>query len=306
MKQKFNIGIILLLICAFIWGTTFVAQSLGSDYVGPFTYNALRFLVAGIVLLIVTLIRKLISKKSKKELLLVDKKEKSTKLVVLLIIGVGVALFFGATLQQVGIEMTKSAAKSGFISSVYIVIVPLISLMFGKKVRPILFLFVFIALVGSLLIAINKDFKFEIGDLITLSCAACFAFQISFIDIVNPHVDSIFLNAIQFIISGTLSLIVALVFEKDTMEMIIKASPAILYAALFSGCIAYTFQIMGQKTTDATVASLIMSLESIFALISGLIVMKEDLPLQAYIGSLLVFIAIILSQIRFKRVKKTA
>lgn len=304
MKRKFNIGIIFLFICAFIWGTTFVAQSLGSEYVGPFTYNASRFLIAGIVLLVVTLVRKLISRKTKKELKLIDKKGKSFKVIIFLIIGVGVALFFGATLQQVGIDITKSAAKSGFISSVYIVIVPFISLMFGKKVRPILFLFVFIALFGSLLIAVNQDFKFEIGDLITLSCAACFAFQISFIDIVNPNVDSIFLNAIQFIVSGTLSLVIAVIFEKDSMEMVIRALPAILYAALLSGCIAYSFQIIGQKTTDATVASLIMSLESVFALLSGLIFMKEKLPIQAYIGSILIFSAIILSQIRFKRVKK--
>ena len=304
MKKKFNVGIIFLFICAFIWGTTCVAQSLGSDYVGPFTYNAGRFLLAGVVLLSVTLVRIIISKITKKELKLIEKKNKSYKWVIFLAIGVGLALFLGATLQQVGISITKSAAKSGFISSVYIVFVPLISMMFGKKVRPILFIFVFIALFGSLLISINKDFKLESGDLITLFCAIAFGFQITFVDLVNPHIDSILLNAIQFIVSGVLSLIIALFFEQDTYEMILKATPAILYASLLSGCIAYTFQIVGQKTTDATVSSLIMSLESVFALISGLIILEENLPIQAYVGSILVFLAIILSQVQFKKKTK--
>lgn len=289
--KKFK-GPIILLIAAFFWGTTFVAQSLGSDYVGPFTYNAGRFLITGIILSIICLIRK----PRKIETI------KSNKWIYIMSILVGVALFLGATFQQLGIDITKSSSKSGFLSSLYILFVPIIGLLFKKKVSPTICIFLAIALAGSYLITINENFTIELGDILTIVCAVMFALQIVLVDQVNPYIDAIKLSAIQFIVAGVLSTIFMLFTEEIIFVNIINASPAILYAAIFSGCIAFTLQIVGQKYTEASVASLIMSLESVFALLGGVIILSEDLSLRMIIGCVLIFLAVILSQIDFKKI----
>lgn len=301
MKQFLNKykGPIILFITALFWGTTFVAQSLGSDYVGAFTYNALRFITTGVILFIITIIR---SKKNKKEEQIIDKKQ-MVKIYILATL-VGIFIFLGATFQQLGIQYTKSPAKSGFISTLYMVFVPIIGLCFKKKINKIIWLFLFIALVGSYLIAIDKEFNVELGDILTLICAVSFAFQIVFIDLVNPYMDSIKLSAIQFMIAGALSTIIMLCIETIDFNLIYKALPAIMYAAIFSGCIAFTLQIEGQKYTNPTIAAMIMGLESVIALISGLIILKDIPTPRVTIGCILIFVAVILAQIDFKSLKK--
>lgn len=294
MKFEKLKGPLILLITAFFWGTTFVAQSLGSDHIGAFTYNAGRFLITGIILTIVCLI-----KKTKK----VETKA-SPKWIYMMSIFVGVALFLGATFQQLGIDLTKSSSKSGFISSLYIVFVPIIGLLFKKKTSPSIIIFLCIALIGSYLISINEKFDIELGDIFTLICAVMFGLQIVLVDQVNPHIDSVKLSAIQFIVAGILSVIFMLFTEKVVFSNIYKAMPAILYAAVFSGCIAFTLQIIGQKYTEPTVASLIMSLESVFALIGGVLVLNETLSPKMQIGCLLIFSAVVLAQIDFKKLFK--
>ncbi len=293
-------GPILLFITAFFWGTTFVAQALGSDYVGAFTYNAGRFITTGIILSIYIIIKTLITKEKPK----VDTSKFSKKTIYIVAVLIGVSLFIGANLQQIGINLTKSPAKSGFVSTTYIIFVPLLGLFFKKKIRPIIWTLLIVALTGSYLISINGDFKIELGDLLTLLCAIAFAMQIVLIDIISPYIDSIFLTAIEFLVSGILSIIVMFFFEEVTLSNLINAAPAILYAAIFSGCIAYTCQIIGQKYTEATVASLIMSLESVIALISGVLVMQEVITLKVGIGCLLIFIATILAQVNFEKLFK--
>lgn len=290
-------GPFLLLITAFLWGTTFVAQSLGSDHVGAFTYNAGRFITTGIILLIISLIRR----RKVKEYI---PTEKSVKWIFIMSICVGVALFLGSTFQQLGINITKSPSKSGFISSLYMMFVPIIGYFINKKPKPIIWMYLVIAIVGSYLISINGELKLEVGDILTLICALMFSGQIVLVDIINPYIDSIKLSAIQFIVAGILSVIFMLFTETVNFNDIYLALPAIMYAAIFSGCIAYTFQIIGQKYTESTIASMIMSLESVFALISSVVILKEELTARLIIGCSLIFIAVICAQIDFKKVFK--
>ncbi|MBE6130517.1 MAG: DMT family transporter [Erysipelotrichaceae bacterium] len=290
-------GPFLLLITAFLWGTTFVAQSLGSDHVGAFTYNAGRFITTGIILLIISLIRK----RKVKEYIPTNK---NVKWILVMSIFVGVALFLGATFQQLGINITKSPSKSGFISSLYMMFVPIIGYFIKKKPRAIIWLYLVIAIIGSYMISINGELKLELGDILTLICAVMFAVQIVLVDIINPHIDSIKLSAIQFIVAGILSIIFMLFTETINFNDIYKALPAIMYAAIFSGCIAFTLQIVAQKSTEPTIASMIMSLESVFALISGVVILKEELTPKLIIGCSLIFIAVICAQIDFKKVFK--
>ena len=290
-------GPLMLLITAFFWGTTFVAQSLGSDHIGAFTYNAGRFIITGIILLIISLIRKRKVKEYKPS-------TKTVKWIIIMAIFVGVALFLGSTFQQLGINITKSPSKSGFISSLYIMFVPLIGYLIKKKPKPIIWLYLVVAIIGSYLISVTGDFKLELGDILTLICAAMFAIQIVLVDIINPHIDSIKLSAMQFIVAGILSMVFMLFTEELNFNNIYKALHAIMYAAIFSGCIAYTLQIEGQKYTEPTIASMIMSLESVFALLGGVIILKEDLTLRTVIGCSLIFIAIICAQIDFKKIFK--
>lgn len=290
-------GPLILLITAFLWGTTFVAQSLGSDHVGAFTYNAGRFIITGIILLIISLIRK----RKVKEYIPTTK---PISWIFIMAICVGVALFLGATFQQLGINITKSPSKSGFISSLYMVFVPIIGYVIKKRPKPIIWLFLVIAIIGSYLISVTGSLTFELGDILTLICAMMFAVQIVLVDVINPYIDSIKLSAIQFLVAGFLSIIFMLFTEEVNFYNIYMALPAIMYAAIFSGCIAYTFQIIGQKYTEATVATMIMSLESVFALISGVIILKEELTLRLIIGCSLIFIAVICAQVDFSKLFK--
>ena len=294
--KKFK-GPLLLLITAFFWGTTFVAQSLGSNHVGAFTYNAGRFIITGVILLIISLFRK----RNIKEYI---PSSKSVKWIFIMAIFVGVALFMGSTFQQLGINITKSPSKSGFISSLYMVIVPIIGYFIKKKPKPIIWLYLGLAIVGSYLISVTGDFKLELGDILTLICAIMFAVQITLVDIINPHIDSVKLSAMQFIVAGILSFVFMLFTEKVNFYNIYLALPAILYAAIFSGCIAYTFQIIGQKYTEPTIASMIMSLESVFALFGGVIILKEELTFRLIIGCILIFISVVCAQIDFKKLFK--
>ena len=306
MKNNFK-GVIILLITAIIWGSAFVAQSMGSNYVDPFTFNGFRFTIAGIILLIASLFIKTINTKKNPEYKLINYGINNKKSINFMIIMVGVSLFISASFQQLGIDMTKSASKSGFITTLYIVFVPIISIIFGKKVKPINFLYILIALMGSYMVAVKEDFSLELGDILTLICAIFYGFQIIFVDKVNPYINSVLLCSIQTLIAGIISLLIAVFKETIILNNIINALPAILYAAILSSCIAYTMQIIGQKYTEPTLASMLMSLESVFALISGLIFLEEEISVFGYIGSALIFISIILVQLDFKKIfnKKT-
>lgn len=280
-------GPLLLFIGALIWGSTFVAQSLGSDNVGPFTFNAIRFTISGVILLVVSMLFK-------------DKKPINKKYYIYAVL-TGLALFLAATLQQVGIDMTKSAAKSGFLTSLYIVFVPILGLFIKNKTSNLIWIWISIALIGSYLIASKETFTFELGDILTIICSIFFAIQILLVDKTVNYMSSIKLCSIQFLVTGILSFVLCIFLEELVLNKIMLAMPAILYAAILSGCIAYLFQIIGQKTTEPTIASLIMSLEAVFALLAGILILKEQFNIKEIIGCILVFTAVICSQIKFNR-----
>ncbi len=286
----------MLLITALIWGTAFVAQSEGMRYVEPFTYNAMRTLLGGIVLIpIITAFR------------ICGKKEHPTKEKVPLKITVtggiicGVILCIASSLQQSGISMT-TAGKAGFITALYIVIVPLIELILHRRASLKVWVCVLLAAVGFYLLCIKEGFYVSKGDWLVLCCALFFAMHIMVIDHFNAkQADAMLMSCIQFFTAGTLMLICMFLFEAPSLENILNARYTILYAGIMSSGAAYTLQILGQRDTDPTSATMLMSLESVFAALSGWLLLHEALSAKEIAGCALVFIAVILAQLRLPK-----
>lgn len=290
---KKTLSILLLLITALIWGTAFVAQSQGSGSVGPFTFTASRFLIGGVALLPV------IGAQS-----LFGTKKKTTAVTKTLWKGgilCGIALAVASALQQIGIGHT-TVGKAGFLTALYIVIVPIISLFFRKKASFPLWIGVLLATVGTYLLCVGGG-KFSVskGDWYVLACALCFSIQIMLVDHYAPKVNGIKLACIQFITAGAVCVIPAIILEHPTWAALQAASMPILYTGLVSSAIGYTLQIIAQKNVSPSLASLIMSLESVFAALAGWIILKQTLSVPEIIGCALMFIAIILAQINTKK-----
>lgn len=283
-------GNLLLTITAMIWGSAFVAQSIGGDSLGAFTFNAARSLIAAVFLIPCIFVIKKIEKDPVKKQIKIDKP--------LIISGVccGVALCVASAFQQIGISKT-TVGKAGFITAMYIIIVPLLSRFFGKKIQPIIWLAVAISAVGLYLLCMNEGFSISEGDFYILLCAVCFAVHILIIDYFSDKTDGVIMSCIQFFTVGVLSLVIALIFEQPRLSDIVPAILPILYTGVFSSGVAYTLQIVAQKDVNPTAASLLMSLESVFAVISGWLFLHEDLSLKEFFGCVLVFAAIIIAQI---------
>lgn len=288
-------GTILLLITALIWGAAFVAQSVGMDYIGPFTFSAARDVIAIIVLIPVIL---LFSGKGPDgaypPILQQLKPDRIT-----LIGGAWCGLVLGAadTLQQVGISMT-AAGKAGFITALYIILVPLMGHFMGRKVPRIIVACVALAIAGFYLLCINGNFQVSFGDFLVLCCAVFFALHILVIDhFLLKKANSIKLSWVQFatafLFSGTLTVL----FEKPDWSALWAAKWPLLYAGGLSSGVAYTLQIVGQKYTEPTTATLIMSLESVFAALAGWLILGEVMTAKELTGCVLVFAAVILAQI---------
>jgi drug/metabolite transporter (DMT)-like permease len=301
MSKKMR-GNILLLITALVWGIAFVAQRSSMDYIGPFTFSGIRLIIASVVLIPVMkffspdpLLKEDGSKKTESELM-VDKKN--------LIIGgiaCGFALFIATSLQQIGIQYT-TAGKAGFITALYVVFVPIIgSLFLHKKIRKLIWLCVLLAAVGLYLLSMTGDrFFLAKGDALMLLCAIAFAGHILTIDHFSPLADGIKLSSIQFFVSGVLALICMVIFEEPNLASIWDAIIPILYAGILSAGVGYTLQIIAQKDTDPTIASLILSLESVFAVIAGVLILREGLSVREFTGCLIMFVAIVLAQMPTK------
>lgn len=288
-------GNIILMLTAFIWGTAFVAQSVGMDYVGPFTFIASRYIIGGIFLIPCIFILDKVNKD--------DRKQKSKSNNKTLITGgclCGAALFVASSFQQVGIQYT-TVGKSGFITALYIIIVPMIGLLFKRKVSLRIWVSAFISLIGLYLLSINESFSISRGDFLILICAFCFSIHILVIDKYSNLVDGVRMSCIQFFVAGLLGIISMIIFEKPQINDILAAYNPILYAGIMSSGVAYTFQIIGQKYTSPVLATLIMSLESVFAALSGWFILGEVLSVKEFIGCILVFTAIILAQIPVRK-----
>lgn len=299
MKQlKLNL---MLLLTALIWGASFVAQKQGSESVGPFTFNGIRLILAVITLIPVILI---MDKKRKEKGLIKEKteEEKKEERAVLIKGGIacGVFLCIGSTLQQFGIEFT-TAGKAGFITSLYVVLVPLLGIFLGKKVRPLVWFCVVAAAVGLYLLTIKPGtFKLGVGDAFVLVCALFFAMHILVIDHFSPKTDGVKLSCIQFFVAGAICLVLMFIFEEVDPTALKAATLPILYSGVLSGGVAYTLQVVAQKDADPTIASMLLSLESVFSVIAGAIILGDIMSGREILGCAIMFAATILAQLPSK------
>ena len=284
---------ILLVLTALIWGCAFVAQSVGMDYVGPFTFNMARFLIGAIVLLPVIWFMDRQRKTGA---------EKGAGQKTLIIGGIccGIALAVASTLQQWGILFT-TVGKAGFITAMYIVIVPLLGIFIGKKVRPLIIGCVAIAVVGFYFLCMTESLCLGLGDFLVLLCAIVFSIHILVIDRFSPKVDGVKMSAIQFLTAAIISAVPTLLWEQPVFTEILQAWQPVLYAGVMSCGVAYTLQIIAQKNADPTVASLLLSLESVFSVLAGWVLLGQGLSLKELFGCVLIFCAIILAQLPEKK-----
>ena len=287
-------GALLLTLTALIWGTAFVAQSLGMDYLGPFTFNGVRNFVAAVGLLpVIAFLRR---RQGKAEARGAAGNGRKT----LWVGGVlcGLALGVASSLQQIGIQFT-TVGKAGFLTALYIVIVPLLGLLLKKRVALPVWVSVVIAAAGTYLLSIQEDFTIAVGDLFVILCAVCFSVHILLVDRFSPSVNGVELSCIQFLVAGVFSTIVAFLVETPNVQDILRSWGPILYTGLISSGVGYTLQILGQKDTPPAVASLIMSLESVFAALSGWLLLGQGMTGREAVGCALVFAAVVLAQIPF-------
>ncbi len=305
MKKSETFGSIILFITALIWGIAFVAQKIGMDYVGPFTFCGMRFIFSALFLIIVVIIKDLFTYK-RIEIFYLNK----NNLKILLIGGVccGIALSIATMFQQYSIQET-TAGKAGFTTALYIVLVPLFGIFVKKKVKIVEWISVGIALISLILLCFKKEeltdnFIITKYDISLLLSAMCFSIQILMIDYFSKKADCVWLATIEFITCAIIGTIAMFIFEKPNIVGINKAMISILYAGVASGGIAYTLQFIGQKYVNPVIASLIMSLEAVISLIAGAIIISERLSTQELVGCLLMFIAIIIPQLFIKKNKK--
>ena len=285
---------LMLFLTAFIWGTAFVAQSVGMDYLGPFTFNGIRSLIGGAALLpCIWIIQKMNGKpdgtESKKDLITGG-------------IACGILLFAASSLQQIGIQYT-TAGKAGFITAFYIVIVPVLGILLHKKIGWKIWLAVVLAIVGLYFLCMTESFSQTKGDILVFLCALVFAVHILVIDHFAPKVNGVKMSCMQFFICGILSIPFMFTIETPTFTAVTGAWMPLLYAGVLSCGVAYTLQILGQKNANPAVASLILSLESCFSVLAGWVVLGEKLSVRESVGCAFMFAAIILAQLPEKKGK---
>lgn len=275
----------LLLLTAVIWGSAFVAQSVGMDYVEPFTFTFARSMIGGVVLLPCIL------------LLGKWKKGFATKTEWIGGICCGIALCVASNFQQFGITYT-TVGKAGFITALYVVIVPILGLFMKKRVPILIWGCVVLSVAGLYLLCMPAGaFTLSFGDLLVLICAVLFSVHILVIDYFSPKGDGVVISCIQFFVCGILSGIPMLFVENPSIGNMMDAKWSILYAGVLSSGVAYTLQVVAQKNVNPTVASLILCLESVVAVLAGWIVLGQDMSSREILGCALMFVAIVLAQL---------
>ncbi len=291
MKQQIKSSLILLL-TATIWGVAFVAQSVGMEYIGPFTFNAIRCVLGGLVLIPVILVLK-----KKKEAGAENQEKEDKKTLWTGGIACGVILCIASNLQQFGI-MEASVGKSGFFTALYIVMIPVIGIFIGKRPGIKLWFCVALAVVGMYLLCMKDgSFTIERADIMLLLCALAFSFHILVVDYFSPKVGGVKMSCIQFFVCGVLSAVGMLFTETPDISNIQAAWLPLLYAGLLSCGVGYTLQIVGQKGINPVIASLIMSLESVISALAGWVILGQVLSPKEILGCVLMFVAIIITQI---------
>lgn len=309
---------LLMVLTSVIWGVAFVFQRTGMEHIGPFAFNFFRCLLCILFLISVSFFMKISKKKSNtstisdanaasainsknsKSLNEAEfSKEQPMRRKTLYIGGIlaGLALFLGMSTQQVGMVST-TAAKAGFITTMYIVLVPIMGVFYGRKTNLKMWLCVAIACVGLYLLSIKEGFTFERGDFLVFLSAIFFGLQIVIIDIMAKNVDAIKLSMIEFTTSGLLSLIATLLTEVTTVQGVQAAAIAILYTGLLSSGVGFTLQIVAQKNLSPTIASLIMSMESGVSAVAGVLLLGEVLTQREIVGCIIMVISVILAQVQ--------
>lgn len=300
---------LLLVFTALIWGVAFVAQSKGGDLIGPYSFNCIRSLIGSAVLVPAIILFDRIGLSNKKP---EDAKER--KILIKGGILCGLALCLATNLQQLGLYMGSSSGKAGFLTACYILIVPILGLFFKKKCGWNIIVGVLLTALGLYFLCMKDGLKLQFSDSLVIMSALMFAIQIMLVDYFSPLCDGVRLSCIQFLVSGIIGLVPTFFVDMNhSIEGIKMWYPAftdagawvtLLYAGVLSCGVAYTLQIIGQNGVNPTVASMLMSLESVFAVIAGAIILHERMSSRELIGCLLIFASIILAQIPVKKLKK--
>ena len=293
MKIKIK-STVLLFLTAIIWGFAFVAQRVGADYVDTFTFNGIRFLLGSFSLIPVILIfeREEYNKKKMLKTLAVS-------------LAAGTILFIAASLQQYGVVLTGSAGKAGFLTGLYTVLVPVIRFLMGKKTDILTFVGAFFAVGGLFLLCMTGDkLTFGKGDIVLIIGAVFWALHILIIDKFVNEISPLKFSMLQFFVCGLISMVIAVFTENIEITAVKSALVPILYGGLMSVGVAYTCQILGQKDADPTFASIVFSTESVFSAIGGAIILHEIMSGRGYLGCVLIFIGIVLSQLNLKEIRK--
>lgn len=304
MNTKQIRNTLLLVLTALIWGCAFVAQSVGAEYVGPFTFMATRSWLAGVVLLPVIFTIDAQAKRSGKAPAAPRTREDKRTL-LLGGLACGCFLFLASTAQQIGVASTTTA-KAGFITALYVIIVPIFTLFLGRRVSKKIWLCVAMGVVGLYLLCMVGSLSLSSGDAMVLLCAFLFSGHIMVIDHFSPKTDGVRMSCIQFFVSAIIATVCMLLFEQPSWDAIQAAALPILYAGIMSSGVGYTLQIVAQKGLNPTIASLAMSLESVFSALAGWVLLSQGLSTREFCGCMLMFAAIILAQLPDRLFSKQA
>lgn len=286
----------LLFLTAVVWGVAFVAQSVGMNYVGPFTFNCVRCLIGAAVLVpCIWFLDRWKQRQGGSAASRADGQRKTNHVLFTGGICCGLALFVASNLQQIGIQYT-TVGKAGFITALYIVLVPVLGIFLKKHAGIRVWVSVALAVAGLYLLCITDRLAFGKGDILVLLCAVVFSVHILVVDHFSAKVDGVRMSCVQFFVCGLLSGVCMLIMEHPEIDRILQAWQPILYAGVFSCGVGYTLQIIGQKRTDPTVASLILSLESVVSVLAGWLLLGQRLSMREIGGCTLMFAAILLAQ----------
>ncbi len=302
MKHNQVRQVVFPILAAFIWGTAFVAQDLCADSIGTFAFNATRYFVAVLALLVVIAISD--RAKKNKPALTAEEKKAASKQLWLGGLCCGAALAIASNFQQAGLVAGTDAGKAGFITALYVVLVPVFGLFFKRKVSLPVWIAVVCSVVALYLLCIKGDFSLAAGDLLILVCAVCFAVHILVIDHFTAYCDGVKLSCLQFLFAGIISAVCMFLFEDVDFAAIWSCILPLLYVGIFSCGVGYTLQILAQKDSNPTVVTILLSLESVFAVIAGAIILHQQMTAREYIGCVVMFVAVILAQIQFPEKKK--
>ena len=286
-------GNLLLLLASLIWGTAFVAQSVGMEHIGPFTFMAARSIIGALSLVPVILLQNARKKHMGQPVKMSAGSKRS-----LLRGGIlcGLLLTVAANLQQAALLYTTTG-KAGFLTALYILLVPIAGIFMGRRVVPAVWLAIAVAAIGLYLLSVQSSLTIDPPDLLLIACAFVFTGHILAVDHYSPKVSGVALSCLQFLVAGLLSSVMMFLFESPSVPDLLASALPLLYVGVLSSGVAYTLQIMGQRLTTPAVASLIMSGEAIFALVGGMLILGERMTGREALGSALMFIAIIGAQL---------